>query len=169
MYSIGDVVVYGTHGICEITGIENRSVDGKRVEYFVLAPKDASGAKFFVPTHNPSALAKLRKLLTAPELEALLRSDRVREDTWIQDENRRKQYYRELIGSGDRAAIVSMVGSLQRHRQNQAKAGRKFHLCDENFLRDAEKLLGAEFSLVLGIPLDQVGAYVEAAMGKENE
>lgn len=167
MYSIGDVVVYSTHGICDIAAVEERIVEGKRVEYFVLLPKDQSGARFFVPTQNPSAVAKIRKLLTKAELEALLRSRRVREDAWIQDENRRKQYYRELICSGDRAAIVSMLGSLHSHRQAQARAGRKFHLCDENFLRDAEKLLGEEFAFVLGIPRDQVGAYVESALERE--
>mgnify|MGYP002517196277 CR=1 FL=1 len=39
-----------------------------------------------------------------------------------------------------------------------------FHLCDENFLRDAQRLLSVEFALVLGIAPEQVGEYVVRAM-----
>jgi RNA polymerase-interacting CarD/CdnL/TRCF family regulator len=57
-----------------------------------------------------------------------------------------------------------MINTLHQHKKVQAEAGRKFHLCDENFLRDAEKLLNAEFSLVLGIQPADVGAYILSAM-----
>lgn len=164
VYQIGDVVVYGTQGICSVVALEEREIDRKRKEYFVLEPKDQPGARFYVPTGNQAALAKLHRLLSKDELEAILRAEQTKEDAWIQDEGRRKLYYRELIGSGDRAALLRMVNTLYRHKREQAAAGRKFHLCDENFLRDAEKLLSAEFSEVLGIPREKIGEYVTAAM-----
>jgi CarD family transcriptional regulator len=98
------------------------------------------------------------------ELEALLRSEEVRQDGWISDENTRKQRYRELIVSGDRLALLKMIRALHIHKREQAKLGRKFHLSDENFLRDAEKLLNAEFSLVLGIDSAQVPEYIRSAL-----
>lgn len=161
MYQIGDQVVYGIHGVCAIVEVENRLVDRRRVEYFALEPLDQPGARFYVPTGNPAALSKLRPVLSRGELEELLASDSVRQDTWIQDEGRRKLYYRELINSGDRGALLSMVGSLYRHKEVQASLGRKFHLCDENFLRDAQKLLCSEFSLVLGLGQNEVNAYLK--------
>ena len=36
MYHVGDVVVYGIHGVCHITAEEVRLVDRKRIRYFVL-------------------------------------------------------------------------------------------------------------------------------------
>ena len=166
MYGIGEKVLYGSHGVCVVSGLEDRTVDRVKRQYLVLEPADQTGAKFFVPTHNEAALSKLRPLLTREELDALLRSEEVRQEAWIEDENARKQAYRELISSGDRTALIRMVGSLHRHRQAQIEAGRKFHLCDENFLRDAEKLLCAEFSVVLGLEPGQVGSYVLQAMGE---
>lgn len=153
--------MYGIHGVCTITDTEIRTVDRKKVEYFVLEPNEQPGARFFVPTHNQVALSKLRPLLTAEELETLLSSEDTHKDCWITDENQRKQKYRELINSGDRASLISMIRSLHKHKETQLAAGRKFHLCDENFLRDAQKLLSSEFSLVLGIPQTEVGAYIE--------
>lgn len=161
MLQEGTQVVYGIHGVCTIVDVETKSVNRKKVEYFVLEPKEQPGARYYVPTHNPAALAKLRPLLSAEELETLLASESTRRISWIADENLRKQKYRELINSADRAALISMIRALYRHRQEQLEAGRKFHQCDENFLRDAQKLLCSEFSLVLGIPQSEVSGYIE--------
>ncbi len=167
VYRTGDYVVYGIHGVCRVTGTEEQTVDRKRVDYYILEPVDQQGARFFVPKHNQAAVAKLRPILKREELYALLCSDEVRQQTWISDENHRKQLYRELIVSSDRAALIRMVGALHRHKAEQAAAGRKFHLCDENFLRDAEKVLGGEFSIVLGIPPEQVEDYILTIMSGE--
>ena len=158
---VGMQVVYGIHGVCSIIDAELRTVDRKKVEYFVLEPREQPGARFYVPTHNQAALAKLRPLLSAEELEALLASEDTHRDCWIPEENLRKLKYRELINGGDRAALISMVRVLHQHRENQLAAGRKFHLCDENFLRDAQKLLISEFSMVLGIPQSDVRTYID--------
>ncbi len=166
MFAIGELVMYGIHGVCQITDTETRTVDRKRLSYLVLEPRDNSGARFLVPTHNEAALAKLRPVISRAELEALLSSEEVRRDVWIPDENARKLRYRELITSGDRTALLQMVFSLHAHKKTAQAAGRKFHLCDENFLRDAQRLLSAEFSLVLGIAPNEVGAYVLQAADK---
>ncbi len=163
MFQEGQLVVYSMHGVCKILPLETRTVDRRKVEYYVLEPLEQPGTRFYVPSQNQAALSKMSPLMTRQELDTLLAAHAQEEDVWIEEENRRKQYYREVIGSGDRAALVAMVRSLHRHRSEQVAAGRKFHLCDENFLRDAEKLLSAEFSLILEIPQDEVGAYIQNA------
>lgn len=166
MFKCGQQVVYGSHGVCQILQMETKNVDRKKVEYYVLEPMDQPDARFYVPAHNEAALAKLRPILSKQELDDLLVSEDADRNAWINDENQRKQRYRELITSGDRAALISMVRSLYQHKLAQQAAGRKFHLCDENFMRDAEKLLSSEFSLVLGIPASDVGSYIESKLGK---
>lgn len=166
VFQLGDRVVYGIHGVCCIVDTEIRSINRKKVEYFVLEPREQPGARYYIPTQNPAALSKLQPLLNKEQLDALLNSDEVRKDIWVSDENHRKQHYRELINSGDRAALISMVRSLHRHKEAQAAAGRKFHLCDENFLRDAEKLLTSEFALILDVDYAQAVAYIKEALEK---
>ena len=161
MLQIGSQVVYGIHGVCTIIEVEARRVDRKKVEYFVLEPNDQPGARFYVPTQNQVALSKLRPLLTREALDALLVSDDTHRECWIPEENLRKQKYRELINGGDRAALISMIRALQQHKESQLAAGRKFHLSDENFLRDAEKMLRSEFSYVLGMSQAEVSAYIK--------
>ncbi len=146
MYSCGDRVLYGIHGVCEILTVEERKVDRKKIQYYVLEPVAQPGARFYVPTQNAAAVSKMRTVMTMEQLDQLLCSEEVRQDSWIADENQRKQHYRELITSGDRLSLLRMVRSLHCHKEQQREAGKKFHLSDENFLRDAERLLNSEFS-----------------------
>lgn len=161
MYRIGEKVVYGIHGVCTVTELEIKTVDRQKVQYYVLEPLEQPGARYYIPTHNPAAVAKLSPLMTRAELASLLEDRRIPEGTWITDENQRKQRYRELIASSNRPAVLAMVRALRAHKAEQLAQGRKFHLCDENFLRDAEKLLCAEFSVVLELPQQEAAAYLE--------
>lgn len=163
VYQSGDQVTYGIHGVCNITAVEKQRVGKKLVEYYVLEPVNSAGSRFYVPTKNEIAVSKLNPVLDASQVQQLLASDAVRQDVWIEDEGQRKLRYKELISSGDRAALVSMVHCLRRHREEQTAAGRKFHLSDENFLHDAQKLLGSEFAIALQIPEDEVEEFVRSA------
>lgn len=167
MYQIGDQVVYGVHGVCNVVDQEERVIDRKKVTYLALEPLGQAGSRYFVPTHNAVAMSKIRHILSRDELEALMESDIIQSDGWIRDENLRKQTYRELIGSGDRARLIQMVRTLYRHRKAQAEAGKKCHLCDENFLRDAEKLLIGEISIVLNIEPEQAKQYIRNKMKED--
>lgn len=167
MYQVGDQVIYGIHGICRVVEQEERVVDRKRVTYLALEPMGQGGSRYLVPTHNPSAMGKLKHMLSPAELETLLNSDEVKADGWIRDENQRKQTYRELINSGDRAKLMRMVHTLYRHKAEQAAAGRKCHLCDENFLRDAEKLLISEVAIVLELEPEQAKQYIREKLKED--
>ena len=160
MYQAGDWVVYGIHGVCRVIGTEKQLVNRKRTQYLVLEPLAQAESRFYLPTENPTAMAKLKAVLSKEALMALISSEEVRQDAWIQDENQRKQYYRELIGSGDRVSLMKMVSTLYRYKASQAAAGRKFHQSEENFLRDAEKLLSSEISLVMDLPPEDARNYL---------
>lgn len=167
MYQIGDQVVYGIHGVCRIKEKEKQVVDRKTVTYLVLEPIGQEGTRYLVPTHNQNAMAKLRPVLTVAELESLLNLETIRTDGWISDESQRKQLYRELISLGDRASLLRMVFTLHRHRKVQTEAGRKVHLADENFLRDAEKLLLSEIAVVTGLSHAEAKQYLQKKLNTE--
>lgn len=149
MFQSGECVIYGVHGVCRVIGREKQLVNRKRTEYLVLEPLGQSESRYYLPTASETAMAKLKTVLSAGELNALLASEEIRQGTWIADENSRKQYYRELVSGGDRESLLKMVSALYRYRDTRFAAGKKFHQCDENFLRDAEKLLSSEICLVL--------------------
>lgn len=161
MFNIGDRVLYGSHGACEIGSIESMRFGSTRGKYYCLRPLGQPDSRFYVPVDNETALAKLSPLKSREELLALLHSDDVRVNNWIDDENQRKQEYRELISGGDRAKLLNMIYCLHRHREALRETGRKFHQCDENFLHDAQKLLNSEFSVVFELNPADVPAFIE--------
>lgn len=163
-FQCGDQVVYGIHGVCRIVDIEQKAVDRKIVEYYVLQPCTQVDATYYVPVHNKAAVAKMRKMLTAKELNELLDSNEILEDCWIPEENLRKERYRKLIARADCAELIGMIRSLHLHKQRQLAAGKKFHLCDENFLKDAQRLIASEVSQILGIRPDQVEDHIRSRL-----
>lgn len=167
MYQIGDQIVYGIHGVCNVVDEEKRMIDKKMVTYLVLEPVVQTGSRYLVPMHNKAAMAKLRKMLSQTQIQELLSSPEMHENCWIRDENQRKQTYRELISCGDWQKLLSMVNTLYLHKAEQTAAGKKCHLCDENFLRDAEKLLSNEISIVMGIPTEESRTYLKTQLKRE--
>lgn len=160
MFQIGEKVVYGVHGVCKVVDQEERVIDRRTVTYLVLEPALQGGARYLVPTHNAAAMAKVKRMLSRQELETLMASERVLANSWIPDENLRKHTYRELISSGDRERLLQMVHTLYAHKAAQTAAGKKCHLCDDNFLRDAEKLLIGEISMVMEVDEEAARYYL---------
>ena len=160
MFALGDLLIYGVHGVCKIIELQVQTVSRKKVEYFVLEPILQPGSKFFVPSQNEAALAKLRPILAKEQIEGIIASCLEYVNCWIDDENRRKLYYKELLTTCDRVALINMLRALRIHKTQQAECGKKFHISDANFMHDAEKIIYSEFSLVLEIPYEEVESYI---------
>lgn len=167
MFQQGEQVLYGGHGACTVIGIESMKFGKTRGKYYCLQPLEQPDSRYYVPVDNEAAMAKLSPLMTREELLALLHSEQVRQNNWIQDEGQRKLRYRELISSGDRGAILNMIYCLHKHKEAQARAGKKFHQCDEGFLHDAQKLLNSEFSAVFGLESNQVPGFIKEELSKD--
>lgn len=163
----GDRVLYGVHGVCKVLETQERKIDRRRIEYYVLEPLEQPGTRYLVPTQNAAAVSKLREIISPQALNELLHSPDIYRDAWIPDKNQRMLAYRDLMENCDRAELVRMICTLHRHKREQELLGRKFHICDENFLRDAEKMLGSEFSMVLNIHRSEIGKYIRNMLKTE--
>jgi CarD family transcriptional regulator len=151
MFKINDVVVYGAQGVCEIVGINQEKVGGVIKNYFVLKPKNDKGATFYVPTWNEKAWGKMRKVMTQEDVNALIDAMPSKTPTWIANENERKETYRKILASGDHAAIISMIQALYLHKKEREDQGKRLHMSDEYFMKDAEQILYNEWQYVLNV------------------
>ena len=151
MFEPNDVVVYGTQGICRIVGFDEQKIDGVSKRYFVLKPKDGKQTTFYVPTWNEKALAKMRKVMSREEINALIDSMPGKTPAWIENESARKETYKTILSGGDQAAILSMVQALFLHKKEREAEGKRLHMSDEHFMKDAEQLLYNEWQYVLNV------------------
>lgn len=167
MFKINDVVVYGSQGVCEIVGINEQKVDGVIRNYFVLKPKNDKGVTFYVPTWNEKAWGKMRKVMTKEDVNALIDSMPCNKITWIDNENERKEVYRKTLASSDQAAIISMVQALFLHKKQRDAEGKRLHMSDEYFMKDAEQILYNEWQYVLNVDKAGLMAYIFDRLDKK--
>jgi len=163
---VGEAVVYGVHGVCKITGTEQRTEGGKRQAYLVLEPVYQRGSRFLVPADNDAVLRKIVPLLPPQDIRSLLASAAVHKDCWIADENRRKQEYKNLISNGSREPLLAMLYTLYRNQRQQRALGRRCHICDERFLNDTEKEFAEEIAYAMGMEVEQARLYLRAALSE---
>lgn len=160
MYKAGDTILYGAHGVCRIETVENRKFDKESKEYYVLRPVFDQKAVIYVPTQNKALTAKMKDVLSRERINEIIDQMPYQETNWIENETERKLYYRDLLESADRIEIARMIKTLYEYKQAQSARGKKLHLADERFFKDAEKLLYDEFALVLGIARTDVLPFI---------
>lgn len=161
MLEIGEKVLYGAAGACTVTEICTRKFGeaGER-EYYVLVPVHDTRTTLYVPVDNESLQAKMKKLLSAEEIESLIASMPEEESLWIADEKVRQEKYKGMLRRGDRRELIGMAKALYRHRQKLMAMGRKLHMADERLFKEAEKLLCDEFAVVLGLKPSEVMTFI---------
>lgn len=160
MFKINDVVVYGSQGVCEIVDIEEKKIGGATKSYFVLKPKTDKGATFYLPTWNEKAWGKMRKVMTKQDIDAFIDAMPTGTPTWIANENERKDAYKKILASGNHAAIISMLQALFIHKKEREAEGKRLHMSDEYFMKDAEQLLYNEWQYVLNVDEAELMDYI---------
>lgn len=160
MFKVNDVVVYGAQGVCQIIGTEERKIDGENKKYFVLKPKNDKGATCYVPTWNEKALSKMRKVMTKEDVDALIDLMPNKKPAWIENENERREIYKRILTSVDQAAILSMTQALFLRKKEREAEGKRLHMSDERFLKDAEQLLHNEWQYVLNVDKEGLMTYI---------
>jgi CarD family transcriptional regulator len=157
----GEKVIYSVNGVCEITDITEK-VFGKTVmRYYVLKPISNNEATLFVPVNNENLVRKMKRLMTQSQLDKVLNDISEKEVEWNSNEVIRKEEFRNTISFGNISEILILLKSIWLHRRTQNSKGRKLHISDEMYLREAEKIIKEEISTVIGVEQDDVIPYVK--------
>lgn len=151
MFQVNDVIIYGAQGVCKITGTEEKTVSGKKKTYFVLKPVGDKGSTIFAPTDNELVLKKMRRLLTKDEIHKLIDSMRSENAVWVENENERRELYKSILAKGDHLELIKMIKAIYAHKKEREAEGKRLHMSDERFFKDAEQILYSEFQYVLDL------------------
>jgi CarD family transcriptional regulator len=111
-YSAGDFVVYPTHGVGKVLGIETQEISGLSLELIIIKfDKDRMTLRVPVEKAQNSGLRKLstRKVMDTA-LTTLKGRSRAKRTMW----SRRAQEYEAKINSGDPVLIAEVVRDLHR-------------------------------------------------------
>jgi CarD family transcriptional regulator len=109
----GDFVVYPTHGVGKVLGVENQDISGHALQVIIISfDKDRMTLRVPVAKARNSGLRKLssRKVMETA-LATLKGRSRVKRAMW----SRRAQEYEAKINSGDPVSIAEVVRDLHRN------------------------------------------------------
>jgi CarD family transcriptional regulator len=112
-FGAGDYVVYPTHGVGRVQGIEKQEISGQALRLIVIKfEKDRMTLRVPVNKAEESGLRKLssRKMMDTA-LATLKGRSRVKRTMW----SRRAQEYEAKINSGDPVSIAEVVRDLHRN------------------------------------------------------
>ncbi|MBC8571452.1 CarD family transcriptional regulator [Zongyangia hominis] len=159
MYHVNDTILYGSHGVCKITGITKKDFGRVSDEYYILEPV-YNNFTIYVPMHNDALAEKMHRVLTAEEIQAMIRSMPEEDTCWVENENERKERFKDILARGNRREVLQMIKALYLHQREQQDKGKRLHMADERFFHEAEKMLYDEFALVLNITPEQVLPFI---------
>jgi CarD family transcriptional regulator len=166
MYGIGDKVVYGAFGVMEIVDVTEQDIGDVKKQYYVLKEfSSLSSSLTYVPVDNEMLTSQMKPLLTKDEILEVVRESKVAPPLeWIEDNRARSEFYKKLLGTSDRLKLLLMIDAVRRTGIRRESEGKKNYIADENSMHRAEKLIATEFSFVLGIPENEVKAFMESVV-----
>lgn len=159
-FAVGDMISYGTNGVCLIENIKSLNFFGKTDEYYILKPVYDERSTVFVPIKNDTLVSRMKRIMKPEEIYALIRIMPSASELYVESPTERKKLYGEILSSGNREQLVKMIKTLYGERIRQTEKGKKFHSADEHFLKEAEKQLYEEFAYVLNITCEQVLPFI---------
>ena len=163
MFQPGELVVYGTTGVCRVESIttpDMRGADRSKL-FYQLKPLQQDGL-IYAPVNHPKisirpvisreeALALIGRIPSihveicrAPTLQALA------------------QQYQAAIHSGNCLDLIKMLMSVHIKQQQAAAQNRRLGTVDERYMKQAERLLHGELAASLEIPYEDVPAFISA-------
>ena len=158
-FSKGDYVVYPTHGVGKVLGVEKQEVAGFNLQLFVISFA-AEKMTLRVPT-NKVKDSGLRKLSSKDKMQTAMTTLKGRARTKRTMWSRRAQEYEAKINSGDPVSIAEVVRDLHR------AAGQPDQSYSERQMYEAALVrLCGELALVEKIDADAATEKIEICLTK---
>lgn len=161
LFNIGDVVVYGSHGICKIDGIEPKQIGKETIDYYALKPVYNSSAVIFIPVDSADLTSKMLDILTVDAAKKLIKEASGLPVITFDAENRKREQYNLILASNNREELASLIKTIRLERETRRAVGKKLNLIDEQTLRKSELLLFNELAFVLGVTTDEVNQMIK--------
>ncbi len=161
MFCEGEYVVYGDLGVCRVEGVTQRRFEGLDAAhlYYVLAPVYQGGV-LYIPADNPRIF--LRAVISAEEANRLIDAIPTIEGEAFHSRSAQElsAHYEQALRTHDCADLIRLTASIYAKKQDLASRKKRMGRVDEHFMKKAKDSLNGEFAIALGIPREDVPAYI---------
>lgn len=161
MFDIGDLVVFGSDGVCQVEAVGPLDIDGVSKEklYYTLIPVGKVGnGRIFAPVEGKRVV--VRRVVSPDEANCLIEEMANIGRLDITDEKKREERYKQVIQHCDLREIVQLIKEIYNRKQMRDAIGKKLTAVDERYFNIAENCLYSELSLPLQMEKTAVREYV---------
>lgn len=158
MFEVGDFVVYGNKGVCQIISVGSIDMPGvpKDKLYYTMSQVYLRNSTIFTPVDTD----KLRRVLTKDEAKTLIESISSIIPVTMSDDKEREKFFTETLRTADCQALLEMIILLYHRRESRIANGKKATSTDERYFHAAEDILYGELGIALGLKKEEVRTYV---------
>lgn len=160
MFEVGEYVVYGNKGVCQIKSIGPVSMPGVSKDrlYYTMSQVYLRGSTIFTPVDNDNH--SLRRVMSQEEAQVLVSKINQIEPVWIRDDKERERIFTEALRQADSMELCKMMVSLSHRKEERLAGGKKATSTDERYFHAAEDILFGELCISLGIKREEVREYI---------
>lgn len=159
MYSIGEKVFYGVHGVCIIEDIQEQNFTGQNRSYYTLRSYQNESLQLYHPVECENS--KLEPVISAETAREILEVFKKPASEWQDRPTSRNYQYREAINSSDHFEIAQMVNTMLRKKFELVRAEKKMPSQDMQNLLKVSPILYEELALSLGTTAEKIAKQIE--------
>lgn len=164
MFNIGDLVVYSTHGVCQIEGVCEKTVAGVTRNYYELSPvNNEHELSISAPVEGQGTT--ILKLMNKDEAGDVLESFKI---PMTENKDIRPHSYNKLVHSGDRKEIANIVNMLMRKKLQMEEDNKKLNRRDQDLLDMARGALFKELAISLDTSSNKIGETIVKMIKQED-
>lgn len=166
-FSVGETIVYGSTGVCEIVDICHAPFDTLDVNrlYYVLKPiRNNDSSMVYSPIDNGKV--NMRPLMSVQQAKAIIDNIESIPLLTVDIEKSRKDTYKAALASCVPEAYVSVIKEIYRRRIEYKKSGRRFSETDGDYERMAKNCLYCELSVVLNVTYGEIDETISEMLEK---
>ncbi|MFJ7827816.1 CarD family transcriptional regulator [Psychrobacillus sp. NPDC096623] len=154
MFKVGEMIIYSTHGICQIDDICEKTYNGITKKYYVLHPLDNLKLSISTPIDNKAV--NMLELLDRNEAKILLNSFHSPGIEWIVNNKERTKIYSDIINSGNRKELSKVVNTLLRKKFELELDNKKLLDQDLKLLISVQNILYRELANALNTSFESI-------------
>jgi CarD family transcriptional regulator len=170
MYKVGDLIIYSSTGVCEVTEIMESVQFGsdEKQACYILKPLYQN---CIITTPVDSTKVFMRPVISKDEAERIIDSiPSIQTEAFMNNDLRQLEaHYKASFVSHCCEDLMELSMSIYMKKQLYMQQNRRFGAVDEKYMKRAEELLFGELSAVLGIAKDTVPDYIAARVGRVKE
>lgn len=166
MYQVGDLVFYGSTGVCRVTGITARAVQCRhhRQNFYVFEPLYQQNYTILAPVNITKVF--MRPIISKSEAKRLL--DLVptigTKAYYCSRLSQLTEHYETFLKTHECLDLMKLTISIYEKKKIADHEQRKFGSVDEKYMKRGEDLLYGELAAALGISKNEAAEWVAAGL-----